>query len=82
MFVPSIVDAAFGPGAPDEVVHPVERAEERRLPAAGRPDDAQDLVPADVESDPPERPDAPEPVAEVPDGRGDHEYFLMNRSMR
>ena len=65
--LPVDLDDALGPGAPDEVVHPVEGAEERRLAAPGRPDDAQDLVPADVEGDPAEGPDRPEPVAEVPD---------------
>ena len=45
------LDAALGPGAPDEVVQPVEGAEEGRLAASRRADDAQDLVPVDVEGD-------------------------------
>ena len=69
-------------GAADQVVEPVEGAEEGGLAAAGRADDAQDLVPRDVEVEGVELADLAEVLAEVPDRDGGvvrHEYFLMNR---
>ena len=71
--------------AADEVVEAVEGAEEGRLAAPGRADDAQDLVPPDVEVEGVELADVAEILAEAPDLDGDvvrHEYFLMNRFIR
>ena len=78
-------DRPFAARAADEVVEPVEGAKEGRLAAPGRPDDAQDLVPADIEVEVPDLADVPEVLAEASDLDGDvvrHEYFLMKRFIR
>ncbi len=78
-------DRPFAARAADEVVEPVEGAKEGRLAAPGRPDDAQDLVAADIEVESPDLADLPERLAETPDLDGDvvrHEYFLMKRFIR
>jgi hypothetical protein len=64
---PVDLDRPLDPGAPDEVVEPVEGAEERRLSAPGRADDPQDLVAADVQVQGIELPEGAEELAETPD---------------
>ena len=64
-------DLAFHPGAGDQVVHPVEAAEQRALAAAGRADQGRDPVPGDVDRDVPERQRCAVPDREIP-GRQDH----------
>ena len=44
-------DRSLDPGSRDEVVHPVEAAQDRALAAAGRPDERGDGVRRDVEVD-------------------------------
>ena len=44
-----VEDAALGPKARDDVVHPIQAADERALPAAGGPDDRGHHPPIDHE---------------------------------
>src|SRR5690606_21281723 len=46
--LPAVGDGARHPGAGDEVVHPVEGAQQRRLAASARADDGGDLVLGDL----------------------------------
>jgi hypothetical protein len=48
-------DVALVPGVGDEVVHPVDRAQEGRLPASRRADERGHAVPRDLHRDPVER---------------------------
>jgi hypothetical protein len=56
------------PRARDEVVHAVEAAQERRLPAARRPDERGDVVPGDPDGDVPEGLEVPVVEVQVGDG--------------
>ena len=47
----AVAEVALHPGADDQVVHPVERAQHRGLAAAGRPDERGDLVLVDGQRD-------------------------------
>ena len=49
--MPSIAEPTLDPGAVDQVVHPVETAEQCRLAATGRTDQGSDLVLGDREGD-------------------------------
>src|SRR5690606_12070757 len=57
--LPVVGDGAGHPGTGDEVVHPVEGAQQRRLAASARANEGGDLVLGDLEAD---VPDGPEPA--------------------
>jgi hypothetical protein len=65
--LPVVEHPALDPGARDEVVHPVEAADQRALAAAGRADEGGHGVPVDVERDLPDRDAASVGDGEVPD---------------
>ncbi len=64
---PLEVDRALGPHAVDQVVHPVEAAQKRRLAAAGGADEGRDPVPRDLHRDVVERLLLPVPEREALD---------------
>src|SRR4029453_7215194 len=72
---PVIVDHTLGAGPGDEVVHAVEAAEDRRLPAGRGADEGGDLVVADVEVDLAHGPEVAVVDAEVADLEHDRQLL-------